>query len=113
MDAAARKAAVRACRENKAVAGIYALRCGNGQVWVGQSRNLAAQQNHIRFALLNGGFLSASLREALAGCGPEGFAYEELERLEEPEEGVPVYVRTRWLIDRERHWRNSLSAGTL
>lgn len=113
MDAAARKAAVRASKAKKPVCGIYALRCCDGRVWVGQSRNLAAQQNQIRFALQNGSFLSPLLRKAWAEHTVAGFSYEVLECLEETGEDLPVFLRTKWLTDRERYWRHALGGAPL
>lgn len=114
MDSVARKAAAAACKKRDVVVGIYALRCAaSGQIWVGQSRNMAAQQNQMAFSLRNGGFLSRTLQAVWAAQGADGLSYDVLECLQEPEEGLPAFARQKWLVERERFWREKLGAEPL
>lgn len=114
MDRQARKAAIAACKEKKSVAGIYSLTCRiDGRIWVGETRNLEAQQNQVRFAMANGGFLNRDLREAVCTHGAAAFAYDVRARLNEPEEGLDSYSRQKWLREQGRLWREKLAAQTV
>ncbi len=83
MDRIERKAAVAACKESKASAGIYAIRCSDpDRVWVGRAPNLGAVANRVLFALRTGTHASRSLQAAFAAT-PEGLRFERLERIAE------------------------------
>lgn len=104
----ARKAAIAAWKERKSVAGIFAIRCmATSQVWVGQTPDLEKIQNRIWFTLRQGSHTCRSLQTAWAAHGPDGFAFETCERLEEEES---AYIREGLLKERAGHWRKALSA---
>jgi len=104
----ARKAAIAAYKERKSVAGIFAIRCqATAEVWVGQTPDLEKIQNRIWFTLRQGGHPSRSLQAAWTTHGPDSFAFETCERLEEEE--VP-YIRSALLKERALHWRKQLGA---
>jgi len=82
MDRQARKAAVAAYKERKPAHGVFAVICtATGEAWVGQSRHLDTQQNGLWFALKHGSSPHRSLQGAWKLHGPDGFRFEELERL--------------------------------
>lgn len=104
----ARKAAIAAYKEQKSVAGIFAIRCqATAGVWVGQTPDLAKIQNRIWFTRRQGSHPCRSLQAAWTAHGPDSFAFEECERLEE--EDVP-YIRDALLKERLLHWRKELGA---
>jgi len=104
----ARKAAIAAYKERKSVAGIFAIRCeATAEVWVGQTADLEKIQNRIWFTLRQGSHPCRSLQAAWTARGPDRFAFEACERLEE--EDVP-YIRDALLKERALHWRTELGA---
>ena len=104
----ARKAAIAAYKERKSVAGIFAIRCkATSEVWVGQTPDLEKIQNRIRFTLRQGSHPCRSLQAAWTAHGPDSFAFEGCERLDEEE--VP-YIRDALLKERALHWRKQLGA---
>ncbi len=106
-----RKAAIVAYKEVKSVAGIYAVRCAvSGDVWVGESRNLAAQQNSLWFMLRLGSHRTPTLQAAFDRHGRDGLAYAELERL--PEEDL-LLVQRAMLKARLAAWITELGAQRL
>ncbi len=106
-----RKAAVAAYKERKIVAGIYAVRCvPTGQSWAGRALNLGTVQNRLWFTLRQGGNPHRNLQAAWREHGAEGFAFEEIERLDEED---LAYVRDRILKDRLAHWCASLGAEAI
>jgi hypothetical protein len=114
MDKNARKAAAAACKERRAVAAVYALKCGvDGRTWIGETLNVAAQRNQVAFALANGSFLNRELAQAVGRHGGSAFAFEILETLAEPEDGLDAYSRRKWLLERGRCWRQRLQAQTV
>lgn len=107
MQASDRKAAIAACKEQKTVAGIYALRCTvSGNVWVGKAENMAAIRNRIRFALRNG-HPNPALRKECEAHGVDSFVFEELERLKEE---TLRYVLDKQLLEGIARWRQKLGA---
>ena len=72
-----RKAAIAAWKERKpAPAGIFSLTCtADGQIWVGESRNLEAQQNGLWFSLRLGSHLNRKAQTAYAAHGRDAFLY--------------------------------------
>lgn len=90
MHAEDKKEALRAYKERKRAMGVFEVRCGaSGQCWVGRSRNLDTQQNHIWFALKLGSYPKPSLQQAWATHGPDAFSYRPLEQLTEEETASP------------------------
>lgn len=107
MDKQSRRQVVRDYKDRKVPMGIFAVRCAvTGQAWVGQSRNLAQQQNGIWFSLRQGGHPNATLRAAWAAHGETAFAFEILETLDG--EGLGAYGRDTLLKERDAHWRATL-----
>jgi hypothetical protein len=81
-----RRALVRAYKERKTEAGIYALRCeATGEAWVGQSRNIDAQANGAFFALRRGGHPNRDVQAAWNAHGEDAFRFEVLERIDTDE----------------------------
>jgi hypothetical protein len=111
MQGSDRKAAIAAYKEQKAAAGIYAVRCGpSGQCWVGRAPNLSTIQNRIWFGLRQGGDPHRSLQAAWKEHGPEAFTFEVVERLEDEDS---AYIRDRTLKERFDHWVKELGAEAL
>ena len=82
MDKQERKAAVERYKEKKSISGIFAVICtATGEVWVGTSRNLEAQQTSLWFGLR----LDSSPFKPLQGAwhlhGEKNFKFEQLDRL--------------------------------
>lgn len=112
MNSQDRKAAINAWKERKpAPAGIFSLTCAvDGAVWVGESRNLEAQQTGLFFALRHGGHPNRAAQAAFARHGAEAFAYAELERLSDDDTGP---LQRAMLRERGAHWRARLNAASL
>ncbi len=111
MDKSERKAAVSAYKERDVAAGIYAIRCGpSGECWVGQAPDLSKIQNRHWFALRQGGNPHRSLQAAWQEHGPDAFAFEVLEEIEETES---AYVRDSTLKERREHWVAELNATAI
>ena len=108
-----RKAAVNAWKERKpAPAGIFSLTCtADGAVWVGESRNLEAQQNGLWFTLRLGSHLNRTLQAAYNTHGRVAFAYAELERLADDENTGTL--QRALLRDKAADWRRQLGATVL
>jgi hypothetical protein len=103
-----RKAAIAAYKEVKSVAGIYSVTCAaEDKVWVGESRNLAAQPNSLWFMLRLGSHRTSALQAAFDRHGEAGIVYAELERL--PEEELMLIQRTM-LKDAALAWIAKLGA---
>jgi hypothetical protein len=93
-----RKAAVAAFRERKAVAGIYAVVCRpSGERWIGRALDLDTIRNRLWFTLRHGNSAHRSLEAAWDARGPDAFALDIVERLDDERLG---YVRDRTLKDR-------------
>ncbi len=106
-----RKDLINAYKERKPKAGIFAVRCApTGDVWIGESRNLDAQQNSVWFTLRNGSHINRAIQSVWNAQGADAFAFEVLETL--PEEGTP-YVLASMLRERSRHWLAELKAVRL
>ena len=107
----ARKAAIAAYKERKAIAGIFVIRCkASSAAWVGHTPNLEKIQNRIWFTLRQGSHTCQSLQAAWTTHGPDSFTFEECERLEEDE--VP-YIRDALLKERVVHWRSEVGAEAI
>ena len=104
----ARKAAIAAYKERKSAPGIFAIRCqATAEIWVGQTPDLEKIQNRIWFTLRQGSHPCRSLQAAWTAHGPDNFAFETCERLEEEE---TPYIRDALLKERALHWRAELNA---
>lgn len=111
MDSEARKAAIAAYKERKAVAGIYAVRCEeSGEVWVGHWPDVTTVQTRLWFTLRRGGMPIRGLQEAWNRHGEAAFTFTVLETLKED---GPDYARTSALKARAVHWRSELNAGAM
>lgn len=97
-----RKAAIQKCKERKAVAGIYSLRCvATGAAWVGATRNVEAAKNAAWFGLRQGVHLSKTLQLEWNRRGEEAFVFEVLERMDED---APAMGLSDWLKARKAYW---------
>jgi hypothetical protein len=84
MDRNARREAVRAFKERKTSAGVFAVRCApSGEVWVSASRNLDGQKASLWFQLKMKGCYARSLQAAWNQHGEAAFAFEVLETVED------------------------------
>ena len=111
MNSEARRAAIAAYKERKAVAGVYLIRCeATGTTWVGQWPNLDTIQTRHWFTLRQGAHPNRTLLEAWRLHGEERFHFEILERIED--EASP-YLRDATLKERAAHWRRELAAQAL
>lgn len=110
MNAQTRRELVRAYKERKTVAGVYAVRCTqSGETWVGGSRNVDSQQNGLWFGLRTGGHINRAMQAAWAAHGAGAFTFEILERLDD--EDLTPMGRADLLKARERHWLDTLGAA--
>jgi hypothetical protein len=111
MKTADRKAAVATYKDRKVAAGVFALRCNaTGEAWVQQALDLGTIRNRLWFTLGHGSHPVRSLQDAWNAHGAEGFAFEELERIEADQ---PAYARDAALKDRVAHWRTELKASAI
>jgi hypothetical protein len=109
MDRSKRRDAIRDYKERKTQPGVYAIRCAStGEIWVGGSKNIDAQQNSAWFSLRAGGHPNRALQAAWTAHGPDGVGFEVVERIE-PGEMTPQGLADH-LKDRERHWLSTLGA---
>ena len=111
MDRTARKSAIATYKERKPAHGVFAVICrATGETWVGQSRNLDAQQNGVWFALKHRGSPYRVLQAAWDLHGEDAFSFEELERLREdyPTIGVRDELKRRQAL-----WATRLHAKGL
>lgn len=108
-----RKAAINAWKERRpAPAGIFSLTCtASGEVWVGESRNLDAQQNGLWFSLRLGSHLNRKAQAAYNAHGRDAFLYAELERLAEDENTGTL--QRAMLREKAAAWRTRLTAAVL
>ena len=107
MDKQSRRQAIRDYKERKAAPGVYVVRCAaTGEVWVGGSRNLDAQQNSLWFGLRTGGHANRAMQAAWTAHGEAGFSFEELERIDD--EDLTPLGRADLIKARERHWQAAL-----
>ena len=109
MDKQSRRDAVRDYKDQKTLAGVYAIRCvPTAQVWVAGSRNIEAQQNSSWFSLRSGGHPNKALQAAWTAHGPDDMAFEVLERIDD-EALTPMGIADQ-LKSRVIHWLAELSA---
>ena len=109
MDKQSRRQAIRDYKEQKPAPGVYAVRCAaTGEVWVGGSRNLDAQQNSLWFGLRTGGHVNRAMQASWTAHGEGGFSFEALERIDD--EDLTPLGRADLIKARERHWLAALGA---
>ena len=107
-----RKALLRAYKERKVEAGIYAVRCvATAQAWVGATPDLATRQSGIWFSLRQGLHRDKSLQAAWNAHGGEAFVFEAVEAIDS--EGLDRFGRDSRLKDRRGHWIAALNATGL
>lgn len=107
-----RKAAIAAWKQRKPAAGVFSLICAvEGAVWVGESRNLEAQQNSLWFSFRLGSHLNRQAQAAYNRHGRNAFAYAECERLSEDENSGTL--QRALLRDKAAAWRARLNASAL
>jgi hypothetical protein len=98
-----RKAAIAAYKERSASGGIYAVVCRPvNRRWIGRTADLEKIQNRLWFTLRQGSCRHPSLQAAWTAHGPEAFALEILERLDDE---ALSFVRDRIFTERLAHWR--------
>lgn len=108
MKGAERKAAIAAYKEQKVVAGIYAIRCvPTGKAWVGSAPNLATIQNRIWFQLRQRASTNRVLQAAWEEAGADAFTFEVIEAIDEENS---TYFQAAALKERLQHWRAALKA---
>ncbi|MEO9168707.1 MAG: GIY-YIG nuclease family protein [Aestuariivirga sp.] len=106
-----RKAATAQFKERKSSYGVFAVICNaTGEVWVGTSRNLAAQQNSLWFSLRHGASPFPSLNAAWTQHGESEFRFEELDRLKDD---FSEMLRADELKKRQKLWATRLQATTI
>jgi hypothetical protein len=108
---AAKKEAIKACKERKARRGVFALRCkATGAVWAGSSPNLEATRNGLWFQLRVGSHFDKSLQTEWSAQGEAAFEYEVLEVLADD---VPAAAAGDLLKEKRRDWAARLGARIL
>jgi hypothetical protein len=109
MDRQSRRDAVRAFKERKTRAGVFAVRCPpSGETWVSASRNLDGQQTSLWFQLRLNSCYTKSLQAAWNTHGEAAFSYEALEVVED-EDLSPLGLADE-LKRLEALWREQLGA---
>ena len=109
MDKPNRRDLIRDFKDTKPAAGIFAVRCAaTGEVWVGGSPNVAAQENRLWFALRAGGHPKPDMQASWTAHGADAFGFEVLERIEDPDL-TPAGLKDE-LKSRERRWLETLGA---
>lgn len=107
----ARKALVAAYKEQKTVAGVFAVICtATGETWVGKSRHVDTEQNGLWFALRQGSSPFRTLQAAWNAHSEADFRFEQLDRL--PEDVSPL-TRDMELKERAGRWITRLEARAL
>lgn len=104
-----RREAVRAFKERKARAGVFAVRCApTGEVWVSASRNLDGQRTSLWFQLKMKGCYTKSLQAAWNAHGEAAFAFEVLQEVQD-EDLTPAGLADE-LKRLDADWRARLGA---
>lgn len=107
-----RKALVRAYKERKVEAGIYAVRCAaTGEVWIGATPELATRQSGVWFSLRLGSHRDRRLQAAWNAHGETGLVFERVEIVDV--ENLDAFGRASRLKDRRDHWIKALNARGL
>ncbi len=106
-----RKAAISAYKKRERAIGIYELRCAAADaVWVGQTTNLDAIWNRMRFTLEHRSHPNRSLQAAWNAHGEHAIALGVLERIEDEESS---YILNGLLKERCAAWRTRLGAQAI
>jgi len=106
-----RKEAIRAWKEKKPEAGVYALRSReSGRRWVGLTPNVAAARNAWAFQQKQGQAREATLQAEIDRCGAGMIDFEVLEVL--PEDTPSLNLRDT-LKERRGYWVEKLGAERL
>jgi hypothetical protein len=110
MDNARKKELVREYKEQKAVPGIFAVRCTpTGEAWVAKAPDLSKRKSGLWFQLGMGGFPGKSLQAAWKQHGEAAFVFEVLEEITDDNALlIPVLLK-----EREAFWRKELNAAAL
>lgn len=112
MEKSRRRDMVQAYKEAKTPFGVFGLRCApSGELWIGASANLAAQENSVRFSLKMGKHPNRGLQAAIQAHGPDAFSYEILETLDDDK--LTPMGKTDLLKRRVAHWIEALAAKPL
>jgi predicted GIY-YIG superfamily endonuclease len=107
-----RKALLRAYKERKVEAGVYAVRCKtSGEAWIGVTPDLATRQNGVWFSLRLGSHRDKALQAAWNAYGADAFAFEAVEVVDT--EGLDRFGRDSRLKARRDHWIAALNARGL
>ncbi|ATC31463.1 hypothetical protein CA606_03355 [Caulobacter vibrioides] len=107
-----RKALMRAYKERKVEAGVYAVRCeATAEVWVGATPDLSTRQNGVWFSLRLGSHREPSLQTAWNAHGADSFVFETVEAIDV--EGLDAFGRASRLKDRRDHWIDAWGARGL
>lgn len=107
-----RKALLRAYKERKVEAGVYAVRClASGEVWVGATPDLSTRQSGVWFTLRLGSHREPTLQAAWKTHGADAFAFEPVETIDA--EGLDAFGRASRLKDRRDYWIETLNARGL
>ena len=111
MTHADRKAMIAAYKEQKTVAGVFAVICNaTGQVWVGKTTHIDTRKNGVWAGLRFGGSPHKALQAAWNEHGEDAFRFEQLDRL--PDDLSPM-ARDTELKSRAGLWRKRLGAEML
>lgn len=107
-----RKALLRAYKERKVEAGVYAVRCRtSGEAWVGATPDLSTRQNGVWFSLRLGSHRERTLQAAWNAHGADAFVFEAVEVVDT--EGLDRFGRDSRLKARREYWIAALNAQGL
>lgn len=110
MDQIDRKARVRAYKQTPRPVGIFCVRnTAADRLLIGASKDLPGMLNRQRFQLEMNSHSNKSLQSDWNEIGPGFFVFEELDRLDIPED--PGYDPSADLKILEQLWRERLSAA--
>lgn len=109
MDKQSRREAIRAYKDKKTQAGVYAVRCAaTGEVWVAGAANVETQQTRHWFGLRMGSHMNKAMQAAWCAHGEAALSFEVVEMIE-AEELTPLGLADL-IKSRERHWLATLGA---
>jgi len=109
MDNQTRRDLVREYKDQKTLAGVYAVRCSpTGEVWAAGARNVGSQQNKLWFGLRTGGHPNKAMQASWTKHGEAVFSFEALEVIDD--EGLSPIGLADLIKAREAHWLATLSA---
>ena len=108
MDKAQKRAAAAAYKEQKAQAGVFAVRCAaSGEVWVGATATLDTIKTRLWFVFKQRASTRPDAQAAWNEHGEASFSFEPLETFDEE---TATLMQREWLKDRAAHWRAQLGA---